>query len=562
MKKQVAWWDKFGKPQYGGEIVIRSSGNIVNFDPYFDEGLTTIHSAWMERPVADEWITNPAEWDYRTHFRFGPYVKGHLAESYEFPDSNTYIIHLRKGINWQNIPPVNGREFTADDVAYHYHRLFGLGSGFTKPGLYHAKVVTAYRDLISVTAIDRYTVVFRWKTPGLEFMRETLQAPTNAGCIEAREAVEKWGDVSDWHHAIGTGPFILKNFVSGSSATLTRNPDYWGHDERYPQNQLPYIDKLKFRIIRDDAEALDAMRLGEIDVMGGISLSQSQALKKTNPEILQLVIPAPNAETIDPRNDLPPFNDIRVRKALQLALDLPAIARNYYNGTVEPYPCALTSGYMKGWGYPYEEWPQDLKDEYVYNPAKSKKLLADAGYPNGFKTNIVADKMGDLGLLQVAGSYFARVGIDMEIRPVETDTWISDVKKGHRHDQLAHRTGQGQLGHDMEPLRQLNPLLAGYISNFLMITDSVAGDFYYKALKVNGIDEMKSLIRDANEYFARQHFTISLLHPMRYYPYQPWLKGYNGQYFSVTAGTGGPALLFFYPARFWVDRKLKYSMTH
>ena len=562
MKKKIAWWDKLGKPQYGGEIVIRSSGNIVNFDPYFDEGLTTIHSAWMERPVADEWTTNPAEWDYRTHFRFGPYVKGHLAESYEFPDSNTYIIHLRKGIYWQNIPPVNGREFTADDVAYHYHRLFGLGSGFTKPSPYHAKVVTAYRDLISVTAIGRYTVVFKWKTPSLEFMRETLQAPTNAGCIETREAVEKWGDVSDWHHAIGTGPFILKDFVSGSSATLTRNPNYWGHDERYPQNQLPYIDTLKFRIIRDDDEALEAMHLGEIDVMGGISLQQSQALKKTNPEILQLIIPASNAETIDPRNDVPPFNDIRVRKALQMALDLPAIARTYYNGTVEPYPCALTSRYMKGWGYPYEEWPQDLKDEYVYNPAKAKKLLADAGYPNGFKTNIVADKMGDLGLLQVAQSYFAQVGIDMEIRPVETDIWISDVKKGHKHDQLAHRTGQGQLGHDMEPLRQLNPLLAGYISNFLMITDPVAGDYYYKSLKVNGIDEMKSLIRDANEYFARQHFTISLLHPMRYYPYQPWLKGYNGQYFSVTAGTGGPTFLFFYPARFWIDRKLKYSMSH
>ena len=74
-----------------------------------------------------------------------------MAESYEFPDSNTYILHLRKGIRWQDIPPVNGREFTADDVAYHYHRLFGLGSGI-EPSPHHAHVVTAYRDLISVTA--------------------------------------------------------------------------------------------------------------------------------------------------------------------------------------------------------------------------------------------------------------------------------------------------------------------------------------------------------------------------------------------------------------------------
>ena len=75
---------------------------------------------------------------------------------------------------------------------------------------------------------------------------------------------------------------------------------------------------------------------------------------------------------------------------------------------------------MKGWGFPYEEWPQDLKDEYAYNPTAAKKLLADAGYPNGFKTNVVADTAGDMDLLQIVKSYFAEVGIDMEIRPMES----------------------------------------------------------------------------------------------------------------------------------------------
>ena len=330
MKKQQNWWDKLGEPQYGDELVIRSSGNITNFDPYFVEGLTTIQSAWMERPIADDWMIDPKEWDYRMHFRFDPYVKGHLAESCEFPDSTTWVIHLRKGIHWQDIPPVNGREFIADDVAYHYHRLFGLGSGFTAPSPYHANVVTAYRDLISVTATDRYTVVFKWKTPYLEPMRETLQAPTNAACLEAREAVEKWGDVADWHHAIGTGPFILKDFVDNVSATLIRNPNYWGHDERHPQNQLPYIDRLKFKIILDDDDALQAMARGEVDVMDGLTYHQYLQLKKLNPDILWLAIPASGAETIAPRNDVKPFTDLRVRTAMQMALDLPAIAKNYY----------------------------------------------------------------------------------------------------------------------------------------------------------------------------------------------------------------------------------------
>ena len=198
------WWDKLGTPQYGGEMTI-ASRNIENFDPYFNEGLTTIQSAWMERLIADDWAVNPEEWNYRIHFRPDEYLKGHLAENWEFPDSNTLIVRLRQGIHWQDVPPVNEREFTADDVAYHYHRLFGLGSGFSQPAAAHANVVTAYRNLVSVSAEDKYTVIFKWTTIARESMKETLQAPTNAGCIEAREAVEKWGDVNDWRHAVGTG---------------------------------------------------------------------------------------------------------------------------------------------------------------------------------------------------------------------------------------------------------------------------------------------------------------------------------------------------------------------
>jgi len=71
------------------------------------------------------------------------------------------------------------------------------------------------------------------------------------------------GDAADWHHAVGTGPFILQNFVSGEYLALDKNPDYWAHDERYPQNKLPYADKLKYLVIPDEAEAIDAMRAGQ-----------------------------------------------------------------------------------------------------------------------------------------------------------------------------------------------------------------------------------------------------------------------------------------------------------
>ena len=153
-----------------------------------------------------------------------------------------------------------------------------------------------------------------------------------------------------------------------------------------PQNQLPYVDKFKILIIPDEAAAIEAMRQGKIDALDQISIERAQALQKTNPEILQIMTPSPSTPSIDPRNDLPPFNDIRVRKALQLAIDLPAIARTYYGGKAVPNPSTLTSRDVKGWGFPYENWPQDLKDEYSYNPQMARQLLADAGYPNGFRT--------------------------------------------------------------------------------------------------------------------------------------------------------------------------------
>jgi len=558
MKKRVAWWDRLGKTQCGGTLTLRINSDIEIFDPYDSPFHENIMSGWLETLHGDDWTMDPAVFDYKAAFRPNEYTKGCLAESWEFADPSIYVVHLRKGIHWQNIPPVNGREFTADDVAYHYDRMYGLGHGFTKPG--PGAILKQFEYLKSVTATDKYTVVFKWNIPNPEVIMEATQYHGSPGAIEAREAVEKWGNLNDWRHTIGTGPLILKNFVPGSSVTLVKNPNYWGHDERHPQNQLPYIDTLKILIIPDNAVALEELRTGKIDVLDGLLPSQVQAIHKTNPDILQVAYREGNATTIDPRNDRAPFNDIRVRKAMQMAIDLPTIARTHYGGTCLPYPSTLNSNYVTGWGFPYEEWPQDLKDEYTYNPTTSKRLLADAGYPNGFKTNIVADATGDMDLLQIVKSCFAQVGIDMEIRtmdPVDTEAFLT----GRKHDQLAQRGSIGKLGGGEAPILKIGGFLPESPGNYLMINDPFYNAFQPKAMLATSIDEVKQILREANEYVARHHFDISLLHPMRYALYQPWLKGYNGQNSSIS-GAAGPQILGFYAARFWIDQNLQKSMGH
>jgi peptide/nickel transport system substrate-binding protein len=283
-----------------------------------------------------------------------------------------------------------------------------------------------------------------------------------------------------------------------------------------------------------------AMRMGKIDITDRISFKQAQTMQKTNPEILQMAYPD-SATSLDPRNDRAPFNDIRVRKAMQMAIDLPTIAKSHWGGIVSPYPCSITSNYMKGWGFPYNQWPQDLKDEYAYNPQAAKKLLADAGYPHGFKTNIVAAYTSDLDLLHIVKSLFAQVGIEMEIRTIEPADLIAFAQTAHQHDQLVYG---GSLGSGHEPLRQLTRFRTGSSGNpQLMVSDPVFDAFYPKALAAASVDEVKQIFKDANEYVARQHFAISLLQPIRYSLYQPWLKGYDGQFGSIS---WSPQSLSFY----------------
>ena len=553
------WRNKLGTPQYGGEMVIRASRNIENFDPYYTEGLTSIYGGWMERLITDDWALDPAIWDYKMAWHPSQFMKGQLAESWEFPEPGTHVVHLRKGIHWQKIPPANGREFIADDVVFHYNRLLGLG-GYPNPSPFPVEVY--FKELISVTAMDKYTVVFKWKVPNSEFIMEALYGVMQRQCIENPEAVKQWGDLRDWHHAVGTGPFFLKDFVSGSSATLVKDPDYRGYDERYPQNKVPYVDSIKYVVIPDDEAALAAMHAGKIDIIERASYAQVQAMQKTNPEISAIFNPTTQAVTIQPRNDKAPFNDIRVRKAMQMALDLPSLSKDHYHGTIDPYPSAVTSRFLskarKGWGFPYEEWPQDLKDEYAFNPVLAKQLLADAGHPNGFKTNIVVDIAGDMKLFEIIKSSFARIGIEMEVRPMESNACTSFVTE-RKHDALVYRQ-YGPLGHTYAPFQAITRLHSKSDVNILEVHDPIYDSYYPQALAATSEDELRKIVRAMNERVARQHFAICLLQPAEYALCQPWLKGYSGQIHSVWMGIGGPSRLSLYGARFWIDHKLKKSL--
>jgi ABC-type transport system substrate-binding protein len=275
--------------------------------------------------------------------------------------------------------------------------------------------------------------------------------------------------------------------------------------------------------------------------------------------------PQGTTNSVDPRNDVKPFNDIRVREAMQMAIDLPTIAKTYYGGAANPNPASITSPNQgAGWGWPYAEWPQALKDEYAYNPTSAKQLLTAAGYPNGFNTNIVAANNCDLGLLQIVQSYFAAVGISMSITTMDPGSWSAYVMVNKKQDQMAIRM-QGSLGLTVDPFHEIQRFRVGYNPNFAMVNDPVYNDFYTKAMAATSVAEVQQTLKDANKYVAEHHFVISLLTPDTFEVYQPWLKGFSGQWNSVIQGSipGMPSLLLFQcGARFWIDQNLKKSMGY
>ena len=384
---------------------------------------------------------------------------------------------------------------------------------------------------------------------------ENLLRMTCTQSIENPDAVAAYTNASNpaiinWHNCIGTGPFILTDFVDNTAATLTKNPNYWGYDERYPQNQLPYLNSVIYLIIPNQNTALAALRTGKIDCVQSLSMTAAQGIIQTNPELVEFSTILGACETLEPRNDLAPYNDIRVREALQMALNLPEIANSFYQGTAQPYPQSLASSYMVGWSWPYQQWPAALQAQYAYNPTAAKQLLAQAGFPNGFNTDVVADDSGNMDLLQIIQSEFAAIGVNMTIQPMDPASWTSYVVVGKKQDALAYRSGAGTLGNINTPIKMLQRDMNGFAGNFSHVNDPVFNAFYPAAMASNTIDQVNQIVMQANQYVAEQHFAISIVQPNTFGFTQPWFKGYTGQFGAEAAGGN---YLCFYLARFWVN---------
>ena len=232
-------------PEYGGTITSAVKEARMSPDIMFSRAGAVTVRGFLEKPSFVNRGIDRAEFPFVGQTAPPFALKGALAESWETPDDTTVILHIRKGVHWHDKPPMNGRELTAQDIEYNYHRLLGnklTGTEFSEaePSAYIEQLASVSFE--SITATDKWTVVFELKEPHLGALAAILD---DWGVyIYPPEVIKEHGDANDWRTLVGTGPFMLTDWVDGSSLTWTKNPDYWGYDEKYPQNRLPYVDEL------------------------------------------------------------------------------------------------------------------------------------------------------------------------------------------------------------------------------------------------------------------------------------------------------------------------------
>jgi peptide/nickel transport system substrate-binding protein len=363
----------------------------------------------------------------------------------------------------------------------------------------------------------------------------------------------------DWRNQLGTGPFMPKDIVEGSYWLFEKNPDYWQHDKLHPENRLPYVDQANMLSVPDESTRMALVRSGQMDFWtlgtetgGQVKWNFVEDLKKTNPQLqMRVGLGAPGIFAMHCKKK--PYTDVRVRKAMNMAIDYPGIIKNYYQGNAtqsyEMWPFLPSWG---EWAIPESEFPDSVREQFTYNPEKAKQLLAEAGYPNGFKSNLDT-YVPWLELSAVAVEYWRKIGIDCTITQRDLSVHWS-ILGPHSYPAIAvHTTSCGCLSRD--PIENLEQWYKPGPGNLSEWEDQKYVDMLNAAAKIKDPYEQIKAYKKAAIYALEQAPYIML--PAQHYTsvWQPWLKGFWGQYGRYFSDMAGPG------THCWLDLDLKEQMT-
>ena len=465
-------------------------------------------------------------------------LRGELAESWHWEDPLTLVIKLREGIMFaEKSGLMEAREFDAEDVVYSY-RIVNESP---------KKIPTYFDHIRDVVARDRHTVVFNFNHFNAEW-------PFRFGYgyysqIVPREMANV--DPKDWHNVHGSGPFTLERYIQSNAQIYARNPNYWDKEKLGNHAyQLPFIDKFIYRIIKDEAAFLSALRTGQLDILEAIRWIAVDHLKKTTPELKWNRWLATEGTFLAMRVDTKPFDDIRVRRALNFAVNQREILDLFMGGHGElmAYPQHVEYG---AYYQPLEEMPASVQELFEYKPEKAKQLLAEAGYPNGFtfEAQVNTNNFAHMEVIPLIESYFSKIGVTMKIKPLEYASFLSVMTT------RTHGPGYFMQNGHTNPITSLRKsFMSGQTWNPSMYSAPEIDKRILELMEERDEQKRIEIVRELTVKMLDEAPYVWLPTGYTYTAWWPWVKNYGGE---LRAGAVRPGPIY---SRIWIDQKMKKEM--
>lgn len=469
-------------------------------------------------------------------------LRGELAQTWVWKQDPPRVeIKLREGVMFPEKPGVMAsRELVASDVVNAYDRLRNS-----------PKLIADYFEHIDkVEATGPHAVTFTFKHYLAEWDYRFGWGYYSG--IYPKEVSD--AGISDWHHANGSGPFMLTDFVAGNSNTYTKNPIYWDKETIGGKDyKLPFVDKVVYHTIKDEATMIAALRTAKLDILETIRWQNIESLKKSAPQLKWHRWLMQSGTFLAMRVDQDgPFKDIRVRRALNMAVNKQEIVSAYYNGNAELFAYPQHPEY-EGYFEPLEKMPDSVKELFTYNPEKAKKLLTEAGYPNGFtfKVMVCSCSPDHMDLLPLVAAYLEQVGVRLDIQPMEYAAFLSAM--------TSRTMTPGYFmnnGHTNPTTTIRKSFTTGSVWNPSGWSDPAFDKRTNDALAEPDDTKRQAMIRDLTKEILDKAPYIWL--PTAYVStaWWPWVKNYGGE---LRAGAVRPGPIY---ARLWIDQDMKKKMGY
>jgi peptide/nickel transport system substrate-binding protein len=320
-----------------------------------------------------------------------------LAESRSVSrDGLGYEFVIRQGVVFHNGDPL-----TAEDVKFSFERYRGAASKLLK------------QKVAAVEIVDPHRIRFRLKEPWPDFLTFYASPATGAGWIVPKKYVEKVGDEGFKKAPVGAGPYRFTSFNPGVELVLDAHDRYW--------RKVPAVKRLVWRVVPEDLTRLAMLKRGEVDVAYSLRGPLGEEVKRTaGLKLVPTVISATQWLDFGPLQWDPksPWHDRRVRLAAALSFDKNAINQAETLGYSKPTGSIIPSAFEYALSIP----------AYPYDPARAKKLLAEAGYPNGFDAGDYACDVSYSSVAEAIANYLGAVGIRTRVRPMERAAFLSQWK--------------------------------------------------------------------------------------------------------------------------------------